>query len=248
MNFLRRLFSSGPVAQFADPYVESPCFVIGDIHGCLGHLERLLDAAPVGAEVVCLGDYVDRGDNSAGVLRLLAQRPDITCLMGNHEAMMLKFIDDPTGSASRWLRYGGLQTLASFGVTGGVETKDEKLLTRLRDDLVDAMDDDLTQWMARLPVLEERGNVAILHAGADPAEPVADQSANTLIWGHPDFGKVPRQDGRWVLHGHTIVDAPTMRDGIISIDTGAYATGRLTAAHLTPDGCVFVQADGARII
>lgn len=248
MNFLRRLLPSGPAARFDDPFVESPCFVIGDVHGCLAPLQRLLDAAPDEAEVICLGDYVDRGDDSAGVLRLLKERPDITCLMGNHEAMMLKFLDDPTGSAARWLRYGGLQTLASFGVSGGVETKDPEVLSQLRDDLLAAMGRDLLDWMAELPVLEQRGNVAILHAGADPAQPLTDQPDKTLIWGHPDFGKVPRQDGQWVLHGHTIVDAPAMKDGIISIDTGAYATGRLTAAHLTSEGCQFVQADGARVI
>lgn len=248
MNFLRRLWPTRPNAVFDDPSVESPCFVIGDVHGCLQQLERLLAEAPKDAQIICLGDYVDRGEDSAGVLRFLVARPDITCLMGNHEAMMLKFIAEPGGSAARWLRYGGLQTLASFGVTGGIETKDKAILGRLRDDLVDAMGDDLQDWIARMPVLEERGNVAIVHAGADPAEPVADQPATTLMWGHPEFAKTPRSDGQWVVHGHTIVEAPAMKNGVISIDTGAYATGRLTAAYLTKDGCRFMQVDGARVV
>lgn len=248
MNLLRRLWPSRQGPSFPAVQVDSSCFVIGDVHGCLSQLQLLLDAAPADVNLICVGDYIDRGEDSAGVLRFLAERPDITCLMGNHEAMLLKFVEDPTGRAARWLRYGGLQTLASFGVTGGIETKDAALLTRLRDDLVAAMGDDMLDWIARLPVLEERGNVSILHAGADPAVPIVDQGTDTLIWGHPAFGKTPRTDGQWVLHGHTIVDQPCAANGIISVDTGAYATGRLTAAHLTADGCSFVQVDGGRIV
>ncbi len=78
----------------------------------------------------------------------------------------------------------------------------------------------------------------VVHAALDPLLPVDHQPSGTLIWGHADFGKLPRQDGQWVVHGHTIVDAPRILDGVISVDTGAYATGRLTMARITPDGQV----------
>lgn len=242
-NLLRRLWPGRTAPAFDPIAVDCACFVIGDIHGCADLLELLLDRAPAGAELICLGDYVDRGDDSAGVLRLLSARPDITCLLGNHEAMMLDFLDQPDPRTARWLRYGGLQTLASFGVKGGVETQDQTLLTRLRDDLASAMGDDLIAWVRALPLHLQRGNVAIVHAAADPAVPLEAQDDKTLIWGHPDFGRIARRDGQWVVHGHTIVNVPEQRGGVISIDTGAYATGRLTAAHLSDGACAFIGVD-----
>ena len=81
-----------------------------------------------------------------------------------------------------------------------------------------------------------------MHAGADPAVAIEDQTRGTLLWGHPEFHKTPRNDDTWVVHGHTIVDAPVAENGIISIDTGAYATGRLTVAHVSSDGVTFSEA------
>ena len=80
------------------------------------------------------------------------------------------------------------------------------------------------------------GNVHVVHAGADPARPLDRQSAHTLIWGHPDFLRRPRRDGQWVVYGHTIVDVVAAENGRIGVDTGAYATGRLSAALITRDG------------
>jgi len=154
---------------------------------------------------------------------------------------MLKFIDTPDAKSSRWLKYGGLQTLASFGVSGGTETSHEDALIAARDALVDAMGPDLHAWLAQLDVSYSNGNVTVVHAGADPRTPIDSQSRNTMIWGHPDFEKATRTDGTWILHGHTIVDAPYAHSGRIAIDTGAYATGRLTAACITPAGVSFVS-------
>ncbi len=244
-RFLSGLLAKRSAARLDPVAVDPACFVIGDIHGCDTLLARLLDKAPKDAQLICVGDYVDRGDDSAAVLRRLHARPDITCIAGNHEAMLLKFIDAPTGNARRWLRFGGLQTLASFGISGALETRDPGLLTGFRDSLVAAMGPDLLGWLRDMPTQVCVGNVAVVHAGADPALGLADQKDSTLIWGHPDFGKTSRTDGLWVLHGHTIVGRPSCSDGIISIDTGAYATGRLTAAHLTTHGCAFVTVDQA---
>ncbi len=243
MSLLNRLWPRRQSERLAPVAVASPCFVIGDIHGCAVLLERLLARAPEGSELICVGDYVDRGDQTADVLRLLMARPDITCLLGNHEAMLLNFLDEPTGPAKRWLRHGGLQTLASFGVSGGADTTDPELLQKLSDDLAAAMGPAMIDWLRELPCKALRGNVLITHAGADPALSPDDQPDKVLIWGHPDFGKRARSDGFWVLHGHTIVNVPEMRHGKIAVDTGAYATGRLTAAYLTSDGCVFIGVD-----
>ena len=209
---------------------DEPIFVIGDVHGRADLLEKAL--AQCTGQTILVGDYVDRGEESASVLRMLASRPELVCLMGNHEEMLLSFLADPALIGSRWLRNGGLQTLASFGVDGVTETSSEAVLTHACDALTDAMEVGLIQWLKSLPVLWQSGNVAVLHAGADPLMPLVDQDPHTFLWGHPQFAKNPRSDGIWIAHGHTIVDEPKAAAGRISLDTGAYATGRLTVARI----------------
>ncbi|WP_415919321.1 metallophosphoesterase [Tateyamaria sp. SN6-1] len=211
---------------------------LGDVHGRADLLNRALNRVG-SAQVVCVGDYVDRGEQSAEVLRTLSARGDIICLSGNHESMMLRFIDDPAQAGPRWLRYGGLQTLASFGVRGTTPLSDGAALRRARDTLVEAMGGPLVAWLRDLPTRWQSGNVAVVHAAADPHTPIADQSSAHLRWGHAAFHQTRRKDGVWVVHGHTIVDAPRADEGRISIDTGAFATGRLTLAHIDRDGVRF---------
>ena len=229
------LFKRPSKRPFAPICPDQPLWVVGDIHGCRDALVTLLDQAPGDARIVCVGDYVDRGPDAAGVLSLLMERPDITCLMGNHEVMMLQFLDAPATKGERWLRYGGLQTLASFQI--GVASAEAQ-----RDALMAALGDDMIVWLRDRPTHFTSGNVAIVHAGADPTIPVSMQASETLIWGHDRFGKDRREDDIWIVHGHTVVDAPRAEDGIVSIDTGAYATGILTAAHITKEGVTFHSA------
>jgi serine/threonine protein phosphatase 1 len=210
---------------------EHDFIAVGDIHGQFHLLERLLKAEP-DLPIVFVGDYVDRGDQSAQVLAALKSRPDDICLMGNHEEMMLNFLDKPEESGPRWLRNGGLQTMASFGVAGLSDATHGRGLITARDRLAEAMGADMIDWLSQLPTQYTTGNVAVVHAGADPQLPMAEQSRSTLLWGHPEFGRRPRQDGMWVVHGHTIVDEARSEGGVVSIDTGAYATGRLTAAYV----------------
>ena len=221
--------------------VTPPCFVIGDIHGCADLLMQMLERCPEEAEVICVGDYIDRGDQSAQVLRFLFEHPKITCLMGNHEAMLLKFLENPNGRAKRWLRFGGIQTLESFGILKATENPDAADRERLAENLAKAMGPDLITWLRNLPSHAIRGNVLITHAGADPAKAPDEQDDDVMIWGHPAFASRRRTDNMWVLYGHVIVNIAEQRHGRISIDTGAYATGRLTAAHLGPDGCTFTE-------
>lgn len=242
MQWLSRILGSAPAAQMPIIQPGSAFYAIGDIHGRVDLLQRLLDKLDADIPVICVGDYVDRGEDSAAVLRLLQTRDDITCLIGNHEQMLLDFLDHPSESGARWLRFGGLQTLASFGVAGIFQTTDGVALNAARDALTEVMGPALIQWLRCLPASHISGNVAVVHAGANPAEPIATQSVSTLIWGHPDFNKMQRTDGVWVVHGHTIVDQPDIADGRIAIDTGAYATGRLTAALVRPDDISFITA------
>ncbi len=233
-------FAGGP------PAPERPFYAIGDLHGRIGLLEPLLeriDADMISHEIedpvlVFLGDYVDRGDQSAAVLahvrEMVALMPDnIVCLMGNHERMMLDFIDDPIASGAFWLRHGGVQTLESFGI----EPFDGEPSA---DDLVEAaallsleMPDGTEDWLRALPLRWTSGNVSCVHAGMDPLRPPTRQSDQVLLWGHPDFAEVTRLDKHWVVHGHTTVEKPLNRYGRISIDTGAWRTGELSAVAIT---------------
>lgn len=233
--FVNKLARKSPFPPIAP---EQPFIAIGDIHGCADLLSDALGRAK-NQPVVCVGDYVDRGARSDEVLRTLFARPDVTCLSGNHEEMMLRFIDTPEKHGSRWLRYGGVQTLASFNVDGVDASSDADKMRKARDELVAAMGQPLLDWVRALPTLWTSGNVAVVHAGADPIVAMKEQTPATLKWGHPEFYKTVRQDGVWILHGHTIVDAPQIAHGRIAIDTGAYATGRLTMAHVDASGVIF---------
>ena len=240
LSRLRALFRPDAEA-IAAPAPEEPLAVIGDIHGCDALLGRLLDRLAAEApahHLVTVGDMVDRGEDSAGVLRRLVARTDVTCLMGNHELMLLDFLDRPETGA-RWLRHGGLQTLASYGI-GAVAQPSPGQLVELRDALAEAMGAEIIGWLRDRPASFESGTVAVVHAGADPRLPLAGQAPESLAWGAPGFGRLPRGDGIWIVHGHVIVDQPEAADGVISIDTGAYATGRLTAALIDADGMRFI--------
>ncbi len=253
MKLLRRIFSnsSAPDTETFDAPVkpDEAFFVIGDLHGCDSLLARLLDKLDQTeggglARLVFVGDYVDRGEESAAVLRRLfaLEGSPAVCLAGNHEDMMLKFIDDPVERGARWIKFGGLQTLASFGVSGVSTGSSGDALEYARDQLVEAMGRDMLDWLRALPAFWQSGNVAVVHAAADPSVPIGQQKERVLKWGHKDFGHKPRQDGIWTVHGHTIVDSPTIENGRVAIDTGAYATGRLTAASISDRGIDFLQA------
>ena len=235
--------SKAPAAKAVfDPVQPDSRFcVIGDVHGRIDLLTTLVEAVPHDMSVICVGDLVDRGDHSKEVLEFVMQHDRIASLMGNHEQLMLNFLKSPETQGRRWLRNGGLQTLASFGVSGVTDSSGAEAFTRARDTLYDAMGENMVAWVAGLECIAWSGNVAVVHAGADPSTPLAEHAPDTFIWGHPDFRKTPRTDGFWIVHGHTIVDVPKMRDGRISIDTGAYATGQLTAALFSQDGVEFIS-------
>jgi serine/threonine protein phosphatase 1 len=261
-NQLRSLLPRIPsksAKAIADPATLAPgrlLLVVGDIHGsyealnaAVQRIEKFVTADPVMTDlnplVICVGDYVDRGERSADVLMFLfdlaVYRSDmVECLMGNHERMMLDFLDDPVGRGGRWLRNGGLQTLASFGVGGIHERSDAESLTAASQDFEAAMPEGMLEWLRGLPLKYNSGNVWVTHAAMDPYLDPEDQSSNVLLWGHKDFMTTPREDDLWVVHGHTIVRDPQFAASRISVDTGAYATGRLTVAAILPGHCEFL--------
>ena len=232
-------------------------YAVGDIHGRHDLLARLLDkiledaAASAGAggakgpRIVFLGDYIDRGEGARQTIELLrafAERgeADPVFLMGNHEEMLLRFIVDPSAGA-RWLRYGGLQTLLSYGVRGVTSLSDPDEATRLRDEVVAALGSDLA-FIEGLAECHRVGNVFFAHAGADPTLPTDEQETGALLWGSERFHATVRSDGIWVVYGHFVVDQPFAERGRIAVDTGAYYSGRLTAARIADGDIRFLQS------
>ena len=242
---LARFSKSVPNPEFtATINPEQPLFVIGDVHGCSEQLRRLIAKQPNDTQLVFVGDLIDRGPDSADVLQTVKQAcgAGAVCIAGNHEAMMLDFLDRPTERGARWFRFGGLQTLESLKIGGIGEHSDAAALLAGRDELEARLGPEMISWLRGLPTQWQSGNVHVVHASADPAQAMHSQENKTLIWGHPDFATRNRNDGQWVVYGHTIQDQPIAAQGRIAVDTGAFATGRLTAAHITKDNVSFVQA------
>lgn len=230
---------------------DVPFFAVGDVHGCDRLLDQMLQRLDglrhPEALLIMVGDYVDRGEESRRVLRRLfvlsqAAGELMHCLMGNHEKMLLDVLDDPQTHGPRWLRHGGLQTLASYRVQPVLGDGSEAQWIEMRDRLAAAVGEDIIAWLRDLPLTWQSGNVAVVHAGADPDLPMELQDKATLLWGHPEFRQRPRPDGLWVVHGHTITEKPRVVPGRIPVDTGAYATGVLTTALVERDQVSFIQA------
>ncbi|MEM7723182.1 MAG: metallophosphoesterase family protein [Pseudomonadota bacterium] len=235
------------------PAPEAPTYIIGDIHGCADQLSALLEIVDNDvathqfdeAQFVFVGDYVDRGAQSQDILTFLEDLSQtyedrVTCLIGNHEEMMLEFLEDPLGRAKSWLRYGGVQTLASFGVSlpGSFEDPSTAALLDASGDLREALGEARLSWLQDLPLAWVSGNLWVVHAGADPACPMDEQVRKHLVWGHDAFFDTPRADGQWIAVGHTVVDAASAENGIITTDTGAVYGHPMTAARVLPDGHV----------
>ncbi|MEM1362921.1 MAG: metallophosphoesterase [Pseudomonadota bacterium] len=218
---------------------EAPVEIVGDLHGCLDLLEAL-PAPSNGVTRVFVGDIIDRGPDTKGVLEAMQQltaQSGIVCLMGNHEDMLLNFLHDPVKNRS-WLHHGGLETCLSYGVGAIRSINEDSTVLELREALKTAIGPETEAWLGQLPMTWQSGNLYISHAGADPSLPMEQQSKRSLIWGHPEYQKRRRTDGIWVARGHVIVDEASAQSGRVSVDTGAYATGRLTLARIDTDGGV----------
>lgn len=250
-----------PSRNLARPCPDTPHFVVGDVHGTLELLEHILEQIDhvIGTlelrdpKLVFVGDYIDRGPSSAAVLKrlyeLATEFPEnVTCILGNHEQMMLDFIEAPEARHARWFRNGAPQTLASFGIEIPDEIEWAATANAIAMALRTQLGEPIEDWLRSLPTSISSGNLMITHAGTDPGRAIDDQSPRVLLWGHPEFLTRTRTDGQWVAHGHTIMDSAICADGRISVDTGGYASGCLTAAVVLPDGTVeFLQTTEPRL-
>lgn len=250
IDFFKRFTAKAPEKEPDEPFPaiapERMFYAVGDIHGRLDLLERLMERLNPEHPVVFVGDYIDRGGFGAQVLRFvqdLEQSPqrEVICLLGNHEEMLLRFVDDPFRVGRLWLQNGGVQTLASFGLIGIEDDIVGDTAARVSKQLREAMGEDQLDWLRARPLIWQSGNVAAVHAALDPSRPVESQERRNCLWGHPNFPRRRREDGQWVVHGHTIVPEPVVGEGVVSIDTGAFATDRLTAAVISSGKVQFVS-------
>jgi serine/threonine protein phosphatase 1 len=208
---------------------ERLTYAIGDIHGRLDLLMDLLSQIITHAngrscKLVFLGDYIDRGPDSAGVLALVRRfqqhwPESVICLKGNHEAMLLEVVTEPAVT-SWWLGNGGDTTLASFGVPHPGD-----------------LPADVLSWIAGLPTLYEDEHRYFVHAGLHPDLSLSEQDDQTKLWIRDEFLLVDYDFGKHVVHGHTPSETggPELRPYRTNLDTGAVFGGPLTAGVFTDE-------------
>lgn len=240
-----------PSANDDRPSGPRQIWAVGDVHGCSDLLAKLLSylksVQREGAlPIVFLGDYVDRGPDTRGVLdQLIAFRdePGVAArfIRGNHDDMLLTFLRD-IRVGPNWHRYGGDTTLASYGVRAPALVTDVEAWAQTQADLAAALPPaHLTFLEATVPSLVWK-DYFLCHAGARPGRPLNKQAPEDLMWIREVFLRDAKPFERIVVHGHTPAPAPYADDRRIGVDTGAYATGTLTAVLLDGKDPLFVQA------
>jgi len=231
-------------------------YAVGDIHGRADLLDRLfgiigndLDRHPPAGRVITvfLGDYVDRGPASRGVIdRLISLQErggDVVLLKGNHEVLFERFLKSGNDDDENYLYInGGMATLSSYGVeTAGNRHTAIDTMRHLADA---AVPDAHKRFLAGLPLSARFGDYFFVHAGVRPGVPLEEQQEDDMLWIRGEFLRYAGDFGAVVVHGHTPVDAPEMLPNRIGIDTGAVFTGRLTSVVLEDESVRFLNTRG----
>lgn len=234
-------------------------YAVGDIHGRADLLDTLIDLiiADMGeqsearVELVFLGDYVDRGLYSRRVIdRLIALRSseifDTTMLRGNHDQYLLEFMRAPETWAV-WRRLGGAATLQSYGVTPPDSNADEAELAAAAAALRANISEAHMAFLKATTLMKIHGRYVFVHAGVRPGVALEDQDPRDVMSIRGAFLDVahPAPD-HLVIYGHTPVEKPAVIEGKLGIDTGAYASGVLTAVRIKDDDTLKFIQTGAR--
>ena len=225
-------------------------YAIGDVHGRLDLLKVLAETierdhaagGPAETSIVLLGDLIDRGPDSAGVVRFARewqQRREVRILAGNHEEMFLKSFAS-TDTLRHFLRHGGRETLFSYGVDPKAYVAAS--LDEVQRLMAEAVSEQERAFIAGFEDMVTLGDYVFVHAGINPAHPFDRQSSTDLRWIREPFLSHPEQFERVVVHGHTIAPEVVSRANRIGVDTGAYASGRLTAVALEGSERRFIEA------
>jgi serine/threonine protein phosphatase 1 len=219
-------------------------YAVGDIHGRADLLEKINRKIDAHLEKnacarhlrIFLGDYVDRGPDSRGVIEgliAIEQRSEAVFLRGNHETFIAEFINNPAVLPT-WRSLGGLETLASYGVFSPLNPDPERQL-RLAAEFSAALPPSHVQFLDRLRPCFAFDDVFFAHAGVRPGVPLVSQAETDLFWIRDEFLLYRRLFEKLVVHGHTPVRTPDVQPNRINVDTGAYVTGQLT--------CLWIQGN-----
>jgi serine/threonine protein phosphatase 1 len=221
-------------------------YAIGDIHGCARQLTNLHDriaqdlaARPIASALLLhIGDYVDRGADTAGVIeRLVDGCPipgmEMVNLMGNHESTMLDALSGERAAGTDWLFAGGKAALQSYGIDPDGP----------RDQWAEKIPQSHQDFLRNLQLMHQEGGYAFIHAGVRPGIPLENQARDDLLRSRQPFLYSEADFGAVIIHGHTPVKAPVIRHNRIAIDTGAVFGGHLTCVVLESDTLGFLTAD-----
>jgi serine/threonine protein phosphatase 1 len=239
MTFFSKLFggvSDEPPPRGAEGY---RAYAVGDVHGRLDLLDQLIarieadiaQRAPSMNYVIFLGDLIDRGPQSRGVVeRLRTWQPNDATpifLCGNHEEVMMRVLAGEPTILSDWLRFGGAECLASYGLSPATikEMDEPEAVAAIRT----AIPAEHQEFLATFSDTFRFGDYLFVHAGIRPGVDLMRQSKTDMRWIREQFLDDPSNHGFVVVHGHTISNGIVERPNRIGVDTGAYLTGRLTA-------------------
>lgn len=242
-------FKAAPRTAHGKPGARA--YAIGDVHGCLEHLDALLEK--IGADMASrpalptyllfLGDLIDRGPHSAQVIdRVIALGDtalDVVCLKGNHEEFLLRALDGEEGVIHDWLDFGGRECVASYGLAGDqlAALPERQAIERLRA-IIPARH---RQFLADCPDSFRFGDYLFVHAGIRPGLPIDLQRASDLRWIREPFLSDRADHGFVVVHGHTIEESIVARPNRVCLDTGVFRTGVLSAVAIEDDRREIIQ-------
>ncbi len=239
--------------------VDTVVYAIGDIHGRCDLLELIHEGIDEDCRrrsasrrvLVYLGDYVSRGIDSHRVIeQVLKERPggcEIVSLKGNHEDLLLRYLDGDLKAGRKWFDYDGLDTLVHYGVPASFRREpEESALETLRLSFAKALPLRHLEFFRALAISHSEGGYRFVHAGVRPDIPLSDQSDYDQLWIRKHFLDSDRDHGAMVVHGHSIASRPQIRRNRIGIDTGAYASGVLTCLVLDGEerSCVQTEREG----
>ncbi len=240
--------------------MTEPVYAIGDIHGQLSELHRVLDLIEKDggrdAKVIFLGDYTDRGPDSRAVLELLiagqSEKRNWTFIKGNHDRMFCWFMQDPPKHEDYlpveldWLhpRLGGDTTLASYGVKFSRITR----LTKVHSSARSAVPKNHIEFLENLPLTFETDALFFAHAGIRPGVPLEEQTEHDLLWIRDEFHLDPSAHPKLIVHGHTPVETATHYGNRINLDSGAGYGRPLTAAVFEETTCWTLHANGRQLL
>ena len=251
LNPLRKFFRfSAPAPSPAIP-PEERIYAIGDIHGRLdlfSALARAIEqddqqAGRARTTIILLGDLIDRGPDSAGVIALARQWRDrrrVRILMGNHEEMFLDSFQK-TATLRQFLRHGGEETILSYGVDR--DTYNQASLEELQQMMFQAVPREDLAFVGSFEDRIVAGDYMFVHAGILPEAPPEQQKRQDLRWIREPFLSFEGRHSHVIVHGHTICEEVTERPNRIGLDTGAYIHGRLTALVLEGTSRRFLTAN-----